>query len=177
MPSDLEDMWRPLSPDENTRAYNLIEKASALLRQALPSVDDRIAAFQADARDPAGLDPVAVSMVVATMVKRFLSNVQGVASEGVGPYHVAYAIRGEKDVRGELQVTQTDLDSLKPHSSKRSKFGSIKTSPAMAPWPFGRLGVASGVTDSVGDSWLLENGTDGPSGEFPIYGIPYAGDS
>jgi hypothetical protein len=170
-------MWRPLSPDENGRAYGLLEKASALLRQALPSVDDRIAAFAVDPRDPVGLDPVTVSMVVATMVKRFLSNVQGVASEGVGPYHVAYAIRGEKDVRGELQVTQTDLDALKPYSSKKSKLGSIRTSPAMAPWPFGRLGVAGAAAAEIGDSWLVENGTDGPSSEFPIYGIPYAGDS
>jgi len=175
-PSDLEDMWRPLSPAETVRAAALLEKSSALLRQALPALDVRIARFQADPSDLGGLDPVTVATVVATMTKRFLSNVQGVASEGVGPYNVTYAIRGEKDVRGELQVTQVDLDALKPYRSKKSRVGSIKTRPSLAPWPFGRLGVANGSA-SVGDSWLAEMGTDGPSAEFPIFGISHPADS
>lgn len=173
---DLEDMWRPLSEPETARAGSLLEKASALLRQAQPAVDARIARFEVDPTDLGALDPLTVATVVATMVKRYLSNIQGVASEGVGPYHVSYAIRGEKDVRGELQVTQSDLDALKPSSPVKSKLGSFKVRPSLAPWPFGRLGVA-GAANSVGDSWLVENGTDFPSSEFPIVGIPYAGDS
>lgn len=174
--ADLEDMWRPLASSEYQRASRLLTKASSLLRQKLPAVDARMARFAVDPTDLGGLDPSAVATVVATIVKRFLSNIQGVASEGAGPYHVSYAIRGEKDIRGEMQVSQGDLDALAPHRSKVSQIGSIKTRPRLAPWPYGDIGGPSGGS-SIGDSWLLVAGSDGPSSEFPISSIPYAGDS
>ena len=174
--TDLEDMWRPLQPAETARAARLLAKASSLLRQKLPYLDARIARFAVDPTDQGGLDPVTVSTVVATMVKRFLSNVEGVAAETAGPFGVTYAIRGEKDVRGEMSVSASDLEALAPYRSKKSRIGSIKTRPHLAPWPYGDVGGPSGGS-SVGDSWLLETGTDGPGGEYPIRSIPYSGDS
>ena len=165
---DLADLWRPLTPAEQLRVTQLIVKASAMLRQRLPWVDARIARFQADSTDPGGLDPVTVATVVATVVKRFLSNVQGVASEGIGPYSVTYAIRGEKDVRGEMYVTDGDLDKLKVASKGVPRVGSVKVRPRMAPWPYGDMGAPDSEGASA-DVWLGAEG--GSPGEFS-YGEP-----
>ena len=171
--SDLEDMWRPLLPSEVARARNLIDKASGLLRQstpAVPSLDDRIALYASDSNNIQALDPTVVATVVATMVKRFISNVEGVTSttETVGPFSQAksFALRGDKDVRGELQVTDSDLKALRPYAPK-NKLGSIKVKAALAPWPFGRIGSPPyGVIDSL---WLDFNGPDVVEMPVPIY--------
>lgn len=163
--SDVADLWRPLTPDEDARVTRLIAMASSMLRQRAPWVDDRIGLFQSDPTNPAALDPMTVSAVVATIVKRFLSNVQGVASEGIGPYSVTYAIRGEKDVRGEMYVTDGDLDKLKVPSKADTRIGTLKTRPRLAPWPYGGMcepGVSGG---SAADVWLGDEG--GSPGEFP----------
>lgn len=136
---DVVDMWRPLSPDEAARVDGLLWKASALLRQASPSVDDRLAVYAANPGDPSGLDPVVVATVVATMVKRFLSNVDGVASQSIGSATVTYSARGDTAARGELQVTQSDLDALRVHTSQAVRLGSIRVRPVLAPWPYGDL--------------------------------------
>lgn len=151
---DVADLWRPLTPDEAARVTRLIQKASAMLRQRAPWVDDRIALFQTDPGNPAALDPVTVASVVATVVKRFLSNVQGVASEGVGPYSVTYAIRGEKDVRGEMYVAESDLDKLKVPEKAVSRVGTLKMRPRLAPWPTGEMGAPGTTGDSASDIWM-----------------------
>lgn len=166
-PDDVADLWRTLTPDEELRVGRLITKASAMLRQRLPWVDARIARFATDPTDPGGLDPETVSAVVATIVKRFLSNVQGVASEGIGPYSVTYAIRGEKDVRGEMYVTDGDLDKLKVPSKTATRIGTIKAHPRLAPWPFGDVGSPSLSGGSSMDLWLLDQ--MGSPGELPYY--------
>lgn len=163
---DVADLWRPLTSDEIDRVTRLIAKASAMLRQRAPWVDDRIGLFQADPTNPAGLDPVTVASVVATIVKRFLSNVQGVVSEGVGPYSVTYAIRGEKDVRGEMYVTDGDLEKLKVPEKAGSRIGTVKTRPRMAPWPAGQVGKPyRDVGESASDLWLSDMG--GSPDEYP----------
>lgn len=166
---DLEDMWRPLTDDEKPRIARLLVKASALLRQAAPHVDARVAQFYEDPTVVGALDPVTVATVVATIVKRFISNVEGVASETVGPYHVAYALRQEKDIRGELQITENDLKALRPYQPKAA-IGSIRVRPALAPWPFGRIGGFGGGFLSPGqvDGLLIEEGFDTGVVEVPV---------
>jgi hypothetical protein len=110
-------MWRPFVDDnERAKVQRIIDKASALMRQQLPSVDTRMVTYQATPTDPSALDPNAVAAVVATVVKRFLSNPDGVAhmekSLGGATKSVGYALRGDKDVRGELIITETDLEKL-----------------------------------------------------------------
>lgn len=139
IPDDLADMWRPLLDAEIPRAVSLINKASALLRQAQPHIDARIALYTSDPGNVAALDPTLAATVVATIVKRFIANVEGVASQTVGPYSVAYALRAEKDVRGELQVTDNDLMALRPYQPK-ARIGSIKVKASLAPWPIGEYG-------------------------------------
>lgn len=120
--SDLEDMWRPLQPSEQQRAVNLLVKASALLRQATrQTIDDRIALFTTNPTDPRAIDPIVVATVTATIVKRFISNVQGAVSQSktTGPHSVtqSYALRGDKnDVRGQMIVTDEDIAALTPEA-------------------------------------------------------------
>jgi hypothetical protein len=167
LPQDVEDVWRPLSDTEVSRVQRLIEKASALLRQRLPWVDDRIHRHAVDPTDPGGLDPLSVATVVATVVKRFLSNVQGVASETAGPYAVAYVLRGDKDARGELQITELDIERLLTPSKSRTRIGTIKSHPRLAPWPYGDLG--SPAPAGAGSADLLLTDTLGGYGELPYY--------
>lgn len=152
--SDLEDMWRPLDGSEVQRASNLLARASSLLRQVAPHVDVRLALWQSDPSNPTALDPVLVSTVVATIVKRFISNIEGVATQSTNGFAVSYALRTEKSVRGELQVTQEDLNQLRPYLPRR-RVGTIRVHAAMAPHPLaGSYGansaiLATGLYDSA----------------------------
>jgi hypothetical protein len=126
VPSDVEDVWRPLTDAEKPRVLNLIAKASSKLRQKCPfDIDDRIGLFTS-ATDPeqldvTALDPQIVADVVATIVKRFLVNQDGVASQsqGAGPFSksATYVNRYDKtgsDVRGAIQVIDSDIEQLRP---------------------------------------------------------------
>jgi hypothetical protein len=161
---DLEEMWRPLEANEVDRAIGLIDRASALLRQVAPHVDARIARWQQNPADPAALDPLIVSTVVATIVKRFISNVEGIATQSMNGFAVSYALRTEKSVRGELQVTQEDLNQLQMYRP-RNRIGSIRIHAAMAPSPLSGGGyyansaiLATGIYDSAWESELADLG-------------------
>jgi hypothetical protein len=117
----------PSASSDSSRVTGLIAKASADLRQKLPSVDQRIANFQTDSTDPTGLDPVLVASVVATAVKRFWVNQDGATntSETMGPYSQSkgFALRGDKDVRGEIAISTSDLARLRrPQTRKGASF-------------------------------------------------------
>src|SRR5690242_15399862 len=114
-PADVEDVWRPLSSDEVPRITSLIMKASALLRQIVPAIDERIHVSATDPASPRALDRVLVADVVGTAVKDCVNNPEGVATktEPVGPYSqsVSYLARGEKsNPAGRLGFTQELLD-------------------------------------------------------------------
>jgi hypothetical protein len=125
---DLADVWRdpqqPLDdPEVQARCERLLAVASAKLRQRAPyDVDARIGLLSTDPADPAALDPQLVASVVANVVKRFLINPEGVVSQsdGVGPFpysrnFVGMAARtGGQDERGQVIVTDDDLDQLRP---------------------------------------------------------------
>lgn len=133
-PSDVEDLWRPLAADETARVSSLIAKASALLRQIVPAVDERIGLFQTDPSSPRALDPILVADVVATAVKNFVNNPSGVATEteSVGPYShsTSFLARGEKsNPAGQLMYTQELLDRLQPGLSMSELYSSIRTRP------------------------------------------------
>lgn len=169
-PDDVTALWPSASTLDAARLEALILKASARLRQKLPWVDARIAAFNVDPTDPSGLDPTLVADVVATVIKRYLANPDGATntSENTGPYSVSkgYALRGDKDIRGELYIGDEDLAGLRP--AKKSPFaGTVRTRPRLAPWPFGDLGnPALANTGGSMDSWLLEEGLTDPAYEF-----------
>lgn len=122
---DVTDLWRPLSDVEVVRVDRLCAKASALLRQAAPWVDARIARFAANPADLGGVSPESVATAVATMVKHFLVNPDGATnmSETTGPYSQSrgYALRGDKDPRGALAVTEAILDMIAPPVLSRAR--------------------------------------------------------
>lgn len=174
--ADVTALWPSASTLDPGRLDALIAKASARLRQKLPWVDARIAAFNTDPTDPAGLDPTLVADVVATSIKRYLANPDGATntSEGSGPYSVSkgYALRGDKDIRGELYIGEEDLASLRP--AKKSPFAkTIRTRARLAPWPFGDVGNPALANGGSMDSWLLEEGLTDPAYEFGPF-INYA---
>lgn len=121
-PNDLAAVWRPLSDAEAQQAMNLLAAASSKLRHACPfDIDARVALFEAGSTDPTALDPVLVTDVVVTIVKRYMVNIQGAAtmSQSVGPYSqsATFVNRYDKtgsDVRGAIQVTDSDIDQLRP---------------------------------------------------------------
>lgn len=166
--SDVADMWRSLTLDEVSRVARLIDKASAKLRQKAPYVDARIAAWQAgDTRK--GLDPTTVATVVATVVKRFISNPEGIASQtqGAGPFSaaVSYALRTDKYARGELQVTDEDIAELQTYSV-RARVGMMRLRPALAPRPVGRYGGISGPAEAIGAAVTYGRGIPRTGAEF-----------
>lgn len=147
---DVADMWRPLIDDaERAKVDRLIGKASKMLRQKLPSVDTRIAAYATDQTDETGLDPDVVAAVVATVVKRFLSNPEGTThiSKTLGGASVSYgyALRGDTDVRGELIVLDSDLAKLAAPVSQTPRLATIKTKHRLAPNP---------ARDAINDEFL-----------------------
>lgn len=155
---DVVDVWRPLSDTtEAARIERLIAKASARLRQKCAfDIDARIALFQSGAVDPTALDPQIVADVVAAIVKRFLVNQDGVASnsQGAGPFSQAqtFVSRYDKsgaDVRGTIQVTEADLEQLRP-AVPAPTVGVVRVDPAsprvvIPHTPFGRFGLGGPV--------------------------------
>lgn len=135
---DVGDLWRPPTDDaERAKFERIIGKASALLRQKLPAVDTRIATFSTTPTDPSALDPDTVAAVVATVVKRFLSNPDGTThvSKTLGGASVSYgyALRGDTDLRGELVINETDLAKLEAPSSSLPRLATVKTKHGLAP--------------------------------------------
>lgn len=154
---DVADMWRPLIDDaERSKVERLVGKASSLLRQKLPSVDTRIATFATTPTDVSALDPDTVAAVVATIVKRFLSNPDGTThvakTLGGASVSYGYALRGDKDPRGELIVTDDDLAKLEAPVTSSPWLATVKTKHGLAP---------SVTRDSLADEFL---GGDVPGG-------------
>lgn len=121
-PSDVIDLLSSAARLDQARLGRLIEKASRKLRHDCPfDIDARIATYAIDPDDPLALDPAVVADRVAIIVKRFLTNVEGVAStsQSAGPFSQSrtFVNRYDKtgsDVRGELRITEEDIDELRP---------------------------------------------------------------
>lgn len=126
-------MLRPLTSDESNAAPYLMTTASQMLRTAMRTIDKRIAAFDADATDPAGIDPQVVAAVLAGVIKRTLDNPRGLwsRSESSGPYSESETYPGIRggDGAGEalgLTITASDLAKLNPSRAFASG-GTIRT--------------------------------------------------
>lgn len=121
-PEDVATLWHPLSDAENVQVLALIVKASARLRQVCPfDVDARMALFDQDRTNPLALNPDLVADLVATKVKNFLVNPDGLATttDTTGPFSrsATYVNRYDKtgtDIRGSLQFTDADIDQIRP---------------------------------------------------------------
>lgn len=174
--SDVQLLYTPLigaTTDVQNQVTGLIAKASAILRQALPWVDSRIARFNTNPSDVGGLDPVLVADVIATMVKRFLVNQSGATnqSETVGPYShsTGFVIRGEKHVvLGELYLSDADLDKLRGPVKMVPKMGTAKIGASGAMTfgesPFDMQRWGPGMGEYVPDGSLPAQWVNPPNG-------------
>lgn len=168
-------LLRPLTTLEGQYITDLILQASALLRTAAPSVDDRMARWNLNANDLSAVSPDTVSAVVAGVLKRYLTNPAGLASEttGTGPFsHAkAYALRTEKETRGTLQVTTDDLAVLFP-SRRRPRAGTFRLRPTLAPRPVGRYGPLPTPGEALGAAIMFDSDDVSLVSEQPIVIIP-----
>lgn len=163
---DVSDLaLRPLTAPEQNAVTSLITKASALLRNAVPSIDTRIAKYVANPSDKSGVDPIVVATVVGGIITRYIRNPDGYASKSAGPFSVSYALRSEKVARGVLEVNDSDLRTLFPNR-KRLRAGTIRTRPGLAPRPVGRYGPYPSVGQAVGAvvDWQADLPVDGAEG-------------
>lgn len=120
-PADVTDLLPPIGDYDIDRIERHILKASASLRQLTPfDIDQRIDWFETGLGTPT-LDPLQVATVVATIVKRFMVNVEGVASrtdtEGPNSTSLTLVNRYDKsgsDTRGAIQATDADVQQLRP---------------------------------------------------------------
>lgn len=121
-PADVTDLLPPIGDYDTDRIERHILKASASLRQVAPfDIDERIGLFLAAIDTPIALDPLLVATVVATIVKTFMINVEGVASrtdtEGPNSTSLTLVNRYDKsgsDTRGRIQATDADVQQLRP---------------------------------------------------------------
>jgi hypothetical protein len=122
-PDDVEAaLLRPLTDNERTFVPSLIKTASSKLRQKAPfDIDARIALFTTQPTATIALDPVLVASVVAKIVKNVVVNTEGLVSEsqGTGPFSQSktFVSRYDKtgaDARGSIQVTDADIEELRP---------------------------------------------------------------
>lgn len=106
--SDLEARWRPLNPEESTRAGVLLEDASSMLRVELPEIDARLDAV------PPTLDAGIPRMIVCKMVQRAMqSGAEGAAvtalQQTAGPFSqsTSYA-----NPQGDLYLSKAERKML-----------------------------------------------------------------
>jgi N-acyl-L-homoserine lactone synthetase len=102
---DLEQLWRPLTADEERSADTLLRMASAMLRSSVPSVDARVC--------DGTLDAQTVADVVAMMVVRAMRNPTGVKQETIGP--VSYSVDA-RVAAGYLFIDASELALLAPRA-------------------------------------------------------------
>lgn len=161
----MDVLMRPLTPFEAERVESLLDKASALFRQATRrTIDARMALFATNPALATAVDPLVVSTAVAGIVKRYLANVNGAVSttRTAGPFSesTSFALRGDKDrAGGQMTVTQDDLAAIAVEIPMQAGSFMVGLSPAlvdgMRQSPPKAAGHMRGI---VASQWLDWNG-------------------
>lgn len=109
-------LLRPLTSTEAGYVDTLADQVSAQLRTKLRAIDARIAKYETDPTDPAGIDPVAVQAMLANVIKRGLINPRGAASTSktAGPYSQSETFRSVNAVDLGIVVTDDDVAQILP---------------------------------------------------------------
>lgn len=100
-PQDLADRWRPLLPDEQTKAATLLADATYWLHRWFP---DRCAAIDNGSEDSRGVLIVVCNMVKRALLTPDLDNVQS-QSQTQGPFSVS---RTYSNPQGNLFITEAE---------------------------------------------------------------------
>ena len=103
VPQDVEDRWRPLSDQETTVAWSLIEQAEAILAVAVVGIRDR-AAVSPDLA-------IVFRGVVVSMVSRVMKNPDAIRQFSVDDYSQT---RDQVASSGLLYATPEELAQLAP---------------------------------------------------------------
>lgn len=119
---DVESRWRPLTTDEAIVAATRIDDASAEVRTAVPSVDQKID------DDEVGTYAQLVTRVVVDMVLRVLKNPDGYNREQDGDYGYGLAA-------GAASGTLELLPSERRRLSGRQQVGSVALVDGALPAP------------------------------------------
>lgn len=119
------DLYGSLSAARAATARALLKRASQLVRDTYPGIDDRIAAGTV-AADSVGL-------AVLNMVARVLRNPSGLRSETTGPFSRAY---DPDAASGMLSITAAETNLLSPPTTAtgtRGKIGTARVTGGMVP--------------------------------------------
>lgn len=118
--SDVEAMFRVLNEAETIRATRWIAYVSRLIRQAVPTVDHRIARGL--------LDPELVKDVTVAVVVRALRNPEGAKAETIGPKSVTY---DDRVAGGFVFLTEDEIGCLLPSTRPGLGIGTINVRSAL----------------------------------------------
>lgn len=121
-PSDVAAWWRDLSPEEEARATALLTSASALIRDRVPTVDDRITAGT--------LDPEIPKIVAIGATLRILQNPNGVRSWSIDDVTVTY---DRSDTAGPLEMHLTDHELDLLTGRRRGRIRTARITPTLHP--------------------------------------------
>lgn len=123
------DLYGALSDARAATARALLKRASQLIRDSYPGIDDRIAAGTVPADS--------VGLAVLNMVARVMRNPNGLRSETTGPFSRAY---DPDAASGMLQITDAEISLLVPPviSTAKGKMGSTRITGGMVPAATGR---------------------------------------
>lgn len=110
LPSDIEAVWRPLSPAETIVAAGLIDQASLALRLRVPGIDTLISGNE--------MLTAAATAAVVNAVKRVLQNpdLDKQWSETTGPFTESHTV-SDAISSGALYFTAADLFGLVPSNA------------------------------------------------------------
>ncbi len=122
------DLYGALSPARASICRALIKRASQLVRDTVPGIDDKIVAGAA-AADSVGL-------AVLNMVARVMRNPDGLRSQTIGPISRSF----DTDLAtGMLELTSAELSLISPPVSSgrsvRTRMGTARIGGGMVPKP------------------------------------------
>lgn len=117
---DLRERW-PGCPPEVEAVTAAVNYASSLLRSEIPSIDDRM--------EDGSLDSVIVQGVVASMVRRHLSD--PIISEQLGVFSTRFDTSW---MEGGIYPTDAELATLRPRPARAtSRYGTARPRIGLAP--------------------------------------------
>jgi hypothetical protein len=123
------DLYGGLSEARAATARALLKRASQLIRDSCPGIDDRIAA--------GAVPGDSVGLAVLNMVARVMRNPNGLRSETTGPFSRAF---DPDAASGMLQITEAERLLLLPPgaATSRRKIGTARVTGGMVPPPHRR---------------------------------------
>lgn len=130
--AEVEKLYGPLTEAQRAQVADLLARASAMLRAAVPSLYANLLS--------GAVDPVNASTAVVNMVLRVLNNPRGLIAETVGPFRREW----NRDLAAQwLYVSPAEIDLVTPPRTRpRAAAATIMARPGLAyPISYGWRGV------------------------------------